>query len=55
MQYLKNKHKKKGMYILILYKSDFKTRINRDKERYLIQKRSMQQEDKAIIDYVFVA
>ena len=55
MQYSKSKHKKKEMDILISYKSDFKTRINRDKERDLIQQRSMQQEEKAVIDYVFVA
>lgn len=54
MQYAKSKHKKKRMDIFISYKSDFKTRLNRDKERYLIQNRSMQQEDKEIIDYVFV-
>lgn len=54
IQYSKSKHKKKGMDILISYKLDFKTRSNRDKERYLILKRSIQQEDKTIIDSVYL-
>lgn len=54
IHYSKSKHKKKGMDILISYKLDFKTRSNRDKERYLILKRSIQQEDKTIIDSVYL-
>lgn len=54
IQYSKSKHKKKGMDILISYKLDFKTRSNRDKERYLILKRSIQQEDKTIKDSVYL-